>query len=159
MGLSVPYQSFQLEILSHFFSQAIFLIFWPNERCVTGALFRFGPRFQFICPLTELSLSEKFRRPLREKEMQDQPSCQSSAEIPTVVYVNPALFMPKNSIRNRRMISIENTIAAHKKRFWYFWDQISLFFPGTHRWRCFYISTKTWWVLATCPLLHVKGFT
>lgn len=47
--------------------QAIFLIFWPNKRCVTGALFRFGPRFQFICPPTELSLSEKFRRTSERK--------------------------------------------------------------------------------------------
>lgn len=97
---------------SHIFfnPKQFFRFFWPNKRCVTGAVFRFGPRFQFICPPTELRLSEKFRRPLREKEMQDQLRCQSSAETPTDVYVNPASLMSRNSIRNKRMLSFKNTL-------------------------------------------------
>lgn len=116
---------------SHIFYdlQAIFLIFWPNKRCVTWAIFKFGPRFQFICPATELCWSEESRRPLREKEMQNQLRCQSSAETPTGV--GPSLFMLRNSIKTE-----ESDVAAHEKRFWYFWDQ-TLSFPSTYRWRCF----------------------
>lgn len=108
MGLNVPHQSFQLEIFSHFlWPQAIFQIFWPNKSCVTGASFRLGPRFKFICS----SNNCKNQTPSERK------GNAGSAEVPELSWDSHWLvcepgFMPRNSIRNGRMLSIKSTLQV-----------------------------------------------